>query len=149
MNRPLLGGVLASCVRGADDDWMDEDYTTALRTMMMPRDTNHAGTIFGGVILSHIDQAGYVEARRHGRNRWVTVAMDRVEFLAPVFVGDIVDFRTKTSRVGKTSVTVDVHVIAERRMSDETVHVTTAQMVMVSVDEDDRPTPHQQGGDGS
>ena len=62
MNRPLLIEVLASCVRGVDDDWMDEDYTTALRIMMMPRDTNHAGTIFGGVILSHIDQAGYVEA---------------------------------------------------------------------------------------
>ena len=126
---------------------MDEDYTTALRVMMMPRDTNHAGTIFGGVILSHIDQAGYVEARRHGLNRWVTVALDRVEFVAPVFVGDIVDFRTKTSRVGRTSVVVDVRVIAERRMSDEEVHVTTAQLVMVSVDADGRPTPHQQEGE--
>jgi acyl-CoA thioesterase YciA len=128
---------------------MDEDYTTALRIMMMPRDTNHAGSIFGGVILSHIDQAGYVEARQHGRNRWVTVAMDRVEFLAPVFVGDIVDFMTKTSRVGRTSVTVDVRVIAERRMTDEKIHVTTAQMVMVSVDEQGKPTPHQRGGHDS
>ncbi|MDG2031819.1 MAG: acyl-CoA thioesterase [Phycisphaerales bacterium] len=128
---------------------MDEDYTTALRIMMMPRDTNHAGTIFGGVILSHIDQAGYVEARQHGNNRWVTVAIDRVEFHAPVFVGDIVAFMTKTARVGRTSVTVDVQVIAERRMSDEKIHVTTAHMVMVSVDEEGRPTPHQQGGDAS
>jgi acyl-CoA thioesterase YciA len=72
-----------------------------------------------------------------------------VEFLAPVFVGDIVDFMTKTSRVGRTSVTVDVRVIAERRMTDEKIHVTTAQMVMVSVDEQGKPTPHQRGGNDS
>ena len=125
---------------------MDEQYTTALRTMMMPRDTNHAGTIFGGVILSHIDQAGYVEARRHGINRWVTVAIDRVEFLAPVQVGDIVDFTTRTVRIGRTSVTVHVKVMAERRTSEERVHVTTAELVMVSVDEHGNPTPH--GADG-
>ena len=121
---------------------MTEDYTTALRTMMMPRDTNHAGTIFGGVILSHIDQAGYVEARRHGINRWVTVAIDRVEFHAPVHVGDIVDFMTRTVRIGRTSVTVDVKVIAERRTSEERVHVTTAELVMVSVDAEGNPTAH-------
>ena len=126
---------------------MDEQHTTALRIMMMPRDTNHAGTIFGGVILSHIDQAGYVEARRHGINRWVTVALDRVEFLAPVFVGDIVDFQTKTVRTGRTSVTVDIRVISSRRTTEEHVHVTTAQLVMVSVDENGNPTPHTRKGE--
>ena len=128
---------------------MNEGYTTALRIMMMPRDTNHAGTIFGGVILSYVDQAGYVEARRHGLARWVTAAIDRVEFVAPVFVGDIVDFQTRTERIGTTSVVVDVHVVAERRLSEERVHVTTARLVMVSVDEEGRPVPHRRGEAGS
>ena len=113
---------------------------------MMPRDTNHDGTIFGGVILSHIDQAGYVEARRHGTTRWVTVAIDRVEFLKPVLVGDIVEFQTVTTAIGRSSVTVHVEVIAERRSTGERVEVTRAGMVMVSVDEDGRSTPHGSGG---
>ena len=120
---------------------MNEVSSTALRVMMMPRDTNHEGTIFGGVILTHIDQAGYVEARRHGPHRWVTAVIDRVEFLAPVQVGDIVDFCTQTTRLGRTSVTVAVQVFAERRRTNERVHVTTAQLVMVAIDDDGRPVP--------
>jgi hypothetical protein len=73
----------------------------ALRVTMMPRDTNHYGTIFGGVILSLIDQAGFVEARTHGSHRWVTAAIDRVEFVAPVQVGDVVSLLTKTVRDGQ------------------------------------------------
>ena len=125
---------------------MREDYVPALRILMMPRDTNHEGSIFGGVILSHIDQAGYVEARQHGINRWVTAAIDRVEFVAPVFVGDIVDYLTKTVRIGTTSVTVDVRVEAERRVDGTRVHVTTAQMVMVSIGDDCRPVPFARSG---
>ena len=125
---------------------MSDDYSTALRVLMMPRDTNHEGSVFGGVILSHIDQAGYVEARQHGINRWVTAAIDRVDFVAPVFTGDIVTYLTRTSRLGTTSVTVEVRVEAERRLNGEHVHVTTAQLVLVSIDKNGKPSPFAGGG---
>src|SRR5215467_68151 len=87
----------------------------AIRVILMPKDTNALGTIFGGIILSYIDQAGAFEAHRHDCGRLVTVAMREVEFHAPVFVGDLVSFYTETLRVGRTSVTVKVVVEAERR----------------------------------
>ena len=65
--------------------------TPTLRVVTMPRDTNPYGTIFGGVVLSYIDQAAFVEARRHGRHRWGTAAIERVDFLAPIHLGDIVN----------------------------------------------------------
>lgn len=106
----------------------------ALRVTMMPRDTNHYGTIFGGVILSHVDQAGFVEARRHGQHRWVTAAIDRVDFKAPVHVGDVVNLYTTTVRTGTKSVTVMVEVEAERFTTGVVVPVTSATMTMVAVD---------------
>jgi len=107
----------------------------------MPKDTNAYGTIFGGVILSYIDQAGFVEARRHGMHRWVTVAMDRVEFKKPVQLGDVVAFYASTTRAGTTSVTVKVEVEAERFQTGEVVAVTEATMTLVSVGPDGRPLP--------
>lgn len=113
----------------------------ALRVMVMPRDTNSYGTIFGGVILSLIDQAGAVEARTHGRHRWVTASIDRVDFHSPVLVGDIVNLYTTTVRTGTTSVTIRCEVEAERSGSGETVNVTAATMTMVAVDPAGRPIP--------
>ena len=75
----------------------------AIRVLMMPRDTNAHGTIFGGVILSYIDQAGAIEARRQGCNLIVTVSMDKIVFHQPVQVGDLVSFWTETKRIGTTS----------------------------------------------
>jgi acyl-CoA thioesterase YciA len=115
--------------------------TLALRIATLPRDTNHYGTIFGGVILSYIDQAGFVQARRHGQHRWVTAAIDRVEFKAPVHVGDVVNFYTTTIREGTKSVTLQVEVEAERFVTGEMVPVTSATMTMVSVDAQGRPVP--------
>src|ERR1700674_4222762 len=87
----------------------------AIRIALLPRDTNSAGTIFGGVILSYIDMAGAIEAHRHTRmGRFVTVAMREVIFHKPVFVGDLVSFYAETLRVGTTSITVRVIVEAER-----------------------------------
>jgi len=117
------------------------DRTLALRVATLPRDTNHYGTIFGGVILSYIDQAGFVEARRHGAHRWVTAAIDRVEFKAPVHVGDIANFYAHTTRLGTTSVTVLIEVEAERYATGERVPVTSATMTMVAVDAQGRPIP--------
>jgi acyl-CoA thioesterase YciA len=113
----------------------------ALRIVTMPRDTNHYGTIFGGVILSYIDQAGFVEARTHGAHRWVTASLDRVDFTSPVHLGDIVNFYTKTVREGTKSVTVEVEVEAERLERSEHVPVTTATMTLVAVDLQGHPIP--------
>jgi acyl-CoA thioesterase YciA len=115
----------------------------ALRVLMMPRDTNHQGTIFGGIILAHVDQAGYVEARRHGLHRWVTASVDRVDFKAPVAVGEIVEFKTRTIRLGRSSVTVQVVVDAER-LDGRWSRVTEAQLTMVAVDAHGRSIPFRE-----
>lgn len=113
--------------------------TVAIRVLMMPRDTNHHGTIFGGVILSHIDQAGAVAALRLGCQRVVTVAMDRVVFKQPVHVGDLVSFYAEPIGRGRTSVQVRVQVEAERRGSGEVVQVTEAEVTYVHIDAQGRP----------
>jgi acyl-CoA thioesterase YciA len=112
----------------------------AIRVLMMPRDTNAQGTIFGGVILSYIDQAGAIEARRQGLNMMVTVSMDKVVFHQPVFVGDLVSFWTETLRVGNTSITTKV-VVDAIRGPGEKVLVTEAQVVYVNLGSDRRPAP--------
>ncbi len=114
----------------------------AIRVMMMPKDTNALGTIFGGLILSYIDQAGAVEAHRCTNGRLLTVAVHEVDFVAPVFVGDLVSFYAKTLRRGRTSVSVHVLVTAERRLrGGDKVIVTQAEVVYVQVDDDGHPTP--------
>jgi acyl-CoA thioesterase YciA len=114
----------------------------AIRVLMMPRDTNAHGTIFGGVIMSYIDQAGAIEARRQGCELIVTVSMDRVVFHAPVAVGDLVSFWTETLKIGKTSITTNVlvEVIRGSAPSDR-ITVTEAEVVYVNLDENRRPKP--------
>ena len=114
----------------------------ALRVQMMPRDTNPLGTVFGGVILSLIDQAGFDEARKHGRHRWVTVAFRGVEFKKPVYVGDRVSLYSRTIRAGRSSIEIGVRVEAHRFQSDEIVEVTSGELTMVSVDSEGRSIPH-------
>ena len=112
---------------------------------MMPRDTNAHGTIFGGVILSYIDQAGAIEARRQGCQLLVSVSMDKVVFHEPVFVGDLVSFWTETVRIGNTSITTKVVVEAIRaRDATERVTVTEAIVVYVNLGEDRKPSPIKQ-----
>ncbi|MBK9316013.1 MAG: acyl-CoA thioesterase [Acidobacteria bacterium] len=114
----------------------------AIRVSMLPRDTNPGGTIFGGVILSHLDQAGGIEARKHADKLFVTVAMRGVEFIAPVFVGDVVSFYTRTIRIGRTSVTVGIIVEAMRyHNSNEVVRVMEAEAIYVAVDDQRKPIP--------
>ena len=122
----------------ADHDSPNHD-SAAIRVLMMPRDTNHHGTIFGGVILSHIDQAGAVAALRLGCTRLVTVAMDRVVFKHPVLVGDLVSFYTEPLERGHTSIRVRVLVEAERRGGRERVQVTEAEVTYVHIDAQGRP----------
>jgi acyl-CoA thioesterase YciA len=121
----------------------------AIRLLLLPKDTNAYGTIFGGVILSNVDLASAIQARTVAPHRYVTRAMREVEFHEPVFVGDIVSFYTETVRVGRTSVTVRVSVEAERWGSvtpgparpGERVKVTEAEVVLVAVDGRGRPVP--------
>jgi acyl-CoA thioesterase YciA len=119
------------------------EHVPAIKVLLLPKDTNALGTIFGGVILSHVDLASAVEARKHAAHRYVTRAMHEVEFHEPVFVGDIVSFFTDTLRLGRTSVTVKVTVIAERWSAgrSEQVKVTEAEVVLVAVGDDRRPIP--------
>jgi len=121
---------------------MRSDLQPAIRVVMMPRDTNPMGTIFGGLILSYIDVAGAVEARKHSEKTLVTVAMHEVKFIAPVFVGDLVSFYTETVRIGTTSITVRVTVEAERRTAAHDVaRVTQAEVVYVAIDAPGKPVP--------
>lgn len=114
----------------------------ALRVVTMPRETNPFGTIFGGVVLSYIDQAAFVEARRHGEFDWVTASIRRVDFRAPVRVGDILSCYTTPERFGRTSLDVRVEVHAERCRTCESVHVTSALLTMVAI-RDGHPTPYR------
>jgi acyl-CoA thioesterase YciA len=110
----------------------------ALKAVMMPRDTNPQGTIFGGVLLSYIDQAGAVGAQAEVRRAgWraqpiVTVAMKSVEFHRPCFVGDVVSFWTELRRVGRTSITI--HVMVEAEHNGEVVKLTEAEVTYVAVE---------------
>jgi acyl-CoA thioesterase YciA len=121
---------------------MKSKLNPALRVTLLPRDTNKHGTIFGGVILSHIDLAGAIEAREScGPFNFVTVAMDKIVFHEPVFVGDVVSFYTETVKVGRTSVTTKIVVKVNRIEEDKEVKVTEAEVVFVAVDENRRPVP--------
>ena len=115
----------------------------AIKVMMMPRETNGQGTIFGGVLLSYIDQAAAVVARRHAPAQVVTVAIEKVEFKRPVLVGDIVSFYGTLVRKGRTSLTVDVRVEAERIVRDfpQKVDVTQATLIFVCIDDQGQPRP--------
>jgi len=127
------------------------DRIPAIKLLLLPKDTNAFGTIFGGVILSNIDLASAVEARKTAPHRYVTRAMHEVEFHEPVHLGDIVSFYTETVRVGRTSITVRVSVEAERWGSvpdgggatrlGELVKVTEAVVVLVAVNDQGRPVP--------
>jgi acyl-CoA thioesterase YciA len=124
------------------------DRYLALKAVMMPRDTNPQGTIFGGVLLSFIDQAGAIGARweierASGTPKTlVTVAMNKVEFRHPVLVGDVVSFLTRLVRIGRTSITMHVSVEVER--DSGVVQVTQAEVTYVAIDtttDGRRPVP--------
>jgi acyl-CoA thioesterase YciA len=118
-----------------------KDYRQAIKIIMLPRDTNALGSIFGGHILSNIDLAAAEHAQSVAKRKFVTKVFREVNFLEPVFVGDTVSFYTKTVRTGRTSITVEVQVVATRMQysNDTEVHVTSAEVVMVAVDDNRRP----------
>ncbi|MGZ5098363.1 MAG: acyl-CoA thioesterase [Usitatibacter sp.] len=114
-----------------------------LRIVPMPADTNAHGTIFGGWVMAQVDIAGSIPAWESAKGPVVTVAVNSFVFREPVFVGDLVSFYARVLKVGRTSVTVDVEVFAQRgrKGDNEAVKVTEAQLTYVAVDAQRKPRP--------
>ena len=111
-----------------------------LRVIPMPADANYTGDIFGGWIMSQVDLAGSVPAMRLAKGRVATIAVNSFVFKQPVFVGDLVSFYAEVIKVGRTSITVDVTVYAQRRAArEECVRATEAVLTYVAVDANRRP----------
>jgi acyl-CoA thioesterase YciA len=123
---------------------MPEDHSQprgelSLRTVAMPADTNPAGDIFGGWIMSLMDLAAGVAAGTHAKGRVVTAAVSNLSFIRPVHVGDVVCVHTEINRLGRTSITLGVETWVLRRGQGERVRVTAAEFVLVAVDDIGRP----------
>lgn len=110
--------------------------TLTIRTLAMPADTNPAGDIFGGWVMSQMDIAGAIAAVEHVKGRVVTVAVDSMSFIAPVKVGDILCVYTNIERIGTTSIAVAVEAWARRNRAADRVKVTDGRFVYVALDED-------------
>jgi acyl-CoA thioesterase YciA len=112
----------------------------SLRVMPMPADANAHGDVFGGWIMAQVDIAGALPAARRANGRVATVAVNSFLFKQPVFVGDLLSFYANVVKVGKTSVTVNVEVYAERnRLQAEVVKVTEATLTYVATDDQRKP----------
>ena len=111
-----------------------------LRVVPMPADENQSGDIFGGWIMSQVDIAGSISAVRVARGRVATVAVNSFQFRQPVLVGDVVSFYAEVVRVGRTSITVNVEVYAQRRPErEQVVKVTEATLTYVAIDDNRQP----------
>lgn len=119
---------------------LPEGKVPQLRVMPMPADANVHGDVFGGWIMSQVDIAGSLPAVRRANGRVATIAVNSFVFKQPVFVGDLLSFYADIVKVGKTSITVNVEVYAERnRLQVETVKVTEATLTYVATGEDRKP----------
>jgi acyl-CoA thioesterase YciA len=119
---------------------LPEGKDPTLRLVPMPADANQSGDIFGGWIMSQVDIAGSVAAVRVARGRVATVAVNSFLFKQPVFIGDLVSLYAEVVRVGRTSITVNVEVYAQRRPErEQVVKVTEATLTYVAVDENRQP----------
>ena len=118
------------------------DRQPTIRIIPMPADTNANGTIFGGWVMAQVDLAGSVPASERAMGRVVTVAVNSFLFKQPVFVGDLVSFYAQVTKTGRTSITVEVEVYAQRhRFGSEVVKVTEAVLTYVAIDENHKPRP--------
>lgn len=125
---------------------LPEGRQPALRIMTMPADLNPAGDVFGGWIMANVDIAGAIPARRRAKSRVATIAVNSFLFKQPVSVGDLVSFYAEVQSVGRTSVTVDVEVYAERDPENPVVvKVTEATLTYVALDDRGRKRPLPQG----
>jgi len=120
----------------------DEPHgTLTVRTLAMPADTNPAGDIFGGWVMSQMDIAGGIAAFERAMGRVVTVAVDSMTFISPVKVGDVLCIYCTISKVGRTSITVDIEAYARRNRISDRVKVTEGSFIYVALDDDGKPRP--------
>ncbi|MBL8512276.1 MAG: acyl-CoA thioesterase [Betaproteobacteria bacterium] len=121
---------------------LPKDRQPVIRIIPMPADTNAHGTIFGGWVMAQVDLAGSIPATVRAMGKVVTVAVNSFQFKEPVFVGDLVSFYAEVSKTGRTSITVDLEVYAQRhRFGTVIVKVTEAQLTYVAVDDERHPRP--------
>ena len=125
---------------------LPDDRQLVLRVMPMPADANGNGDIFGGWIMAQVDLAGAVLPARIAKGRIATVAVNEFVFKQPVSMGDLLSFYAKVERIGRTSVTVNVEVYAERNPADlHVVKVTEANLTYVAIDHEGKPRPIPRG----
>lgn len=109
--------------------------------LMMPHHANNLGNVFGGVILSLVDRAAAVAATRHARRQCVTVSVDRVDFLEPIYLGELVTAQASVNYVGRTSMEVGVRIEAENLVTGRRRHTNSCYVTYVAIDEHGKPTP--------
>ena len=125
-----------------NENSLPTDQQPTIRVLPMPSDTNAAGDVFGGWLMSQVDIAGSIEAHRYAQMRVVTIAVQEFLFLNPIFVGDLVSLYTEVDHVGTSSIRVKIEGYTQRqRGSEETHKVTEAQITYVAIDEHRRPCP--------
>lgn len=112
-----------------------------IRVVAMLSDANPDGDMFGGWVLSQMDLGAWVEARKHTSHRLVTVAIDKIIFHKPVYVGDCLLVYAATERIGRTSITIQIEAMVERKESLATETVTEGRFVFVAIDESRQPIP--------
>lgn len=131
----------------ADDD-IEPRGTLTVRTMAMPADTNANGDIFGGWVMSRMDQAGGIAGVERAMGRVVTIAVDSMTFIQPVKVGDVLCVYCDIEKVGRTSMKIHVEAFAKRFLTGERNKVTDATFTFVAIDEEGRPRPVPELKDG-
>lgn len=119
----------------------DDILSPVLRVLPEPADINSNGHIFGGWVLAMMDRAGGIAAGRVAEGRCATVAIEAMEFIAPILLGDLISIYAKVERRGRTSVAIRLDVIAERKRGEEHVKVTTGVFTFVALDDAFRPRP--------
>lgn len=119
----------------------EELLSPVLRVLPEPADINSNGHIFGGWVLAMMDRAGGIAAGRVAGGRCATVAIEAMEFIAPILLGDLISIYASVERRGRTSVAIRLDVLAERRRGEEHVKVTTGVFTFVALDDDFRPRP--------
>jgi len=124
----------------------DDRGELAIRTLAMPADTNPSGDIFGGWVLAQMDLAAGIIAARRAKGRVATVALDGMAFLRPVNVGDVVSCYAHVTRIGRTSLTVEVDTYVLRDRVGDEVKVTEGHFTMVAIDEQGKPRPVDKSG---
>jgi len=118
-----------------------EDSVAVVSELMMPHQVNNLGHVFGGELLSMVDRAAAVAAMRHSRRASVTVSIDRVDFVEPIYTGELVTCTARVNFVGRTSMEIGVRVEAEDLLTSERRHTNTCLLTFVAIDDDHRPCP--------